>query len=249
MDRLTQVALNSMRLLADNQRVVASNLANQNTIGFRKDLPSNLTSVYLHGEQGLDDRVFASRGQTGVDAQSGTLIPTDRPLDIAVEGDGYIVGQNAKGEDVITRRGDLSVTADRKLRNGEGLLIMGDQGPITVPPYSNIDIARDGTISVQPFGAAAGESIAAGRVKLVSVPADNIQKGLDGFMRPMDGKTPAADAKVQINAKYLEASNVNSVDSMVDMIETTRSYEMKVKLLAMAKDLDTETAKLMRSNQ
>jgi len=246
MDRLTQITLNSMRLLSDSQRVIASNLANQNTIGFRKDMPTNLGSVYLQGESGIDDRVFASQGETALDPGNGTLIPTDRPLDTAINGSGYIVGQTANGEQVLTRRGDMTTTAQGQMRNGEGLVIMGDQGPLTIPPYSSIEISQDGTVSVQPIGTEPGQPPqVVGRIKLVEAQASDLQKGLDGFMRVKSGTIPQSSANVQINSHVLESSNVNSVDSMVDMIETSRSYEMKVKLLTVAKDLDTASAKLM----
>jgi len=249
MERLTQITLNSMRLLSESQRVIASNLANQNTIGFRKDMPTNLGSVYLQGESGIDDRVFASQGETALDPGNGTLIPTDRPLDTAINGAGYIVGQTASGEQVLTRRGDMTTNAKGQMLNGEGLVIMGDQGPLTIPPYSSIDIAKDGTVSIQPLGSEPGQPLqVAGRIRLVEVPPDNIQKALDGTMRLKSGSMPQSSANVQLNSHFLESSNVNSVDSMVDMIETSRSYEMKVKLLTVAKDLDTASAKLMSLN-
>jgi flagellar basal-body rod protein FlgF len=172
MDRLTQIALNSMRLLSDNQRVIASNLANQNTIGFRKDVPTNLGSVYLQGDSGIDDRVFATQGQSAVDPGNGTLVPTDRALDTAINGAGYIVGQTPNGDQVLTRRGDMTTTSTGQMRNGEGLVILGDQGPLTIPPYSSIDIAQDGTVSIQPLGAEQGQPPqVVGRIKLVEAQA------------------------------------------------------------------------------
>jgi flagellar basal-body rod protein FlgF len=249
MERLTQITLNSMRLLSNSQRVIASNLANQNTIGFRKDVPTNLGSVYLQGDSGIDDRVFATQGKDALDDSSGTMIPTDRALDVAVNGPGYIVGQTSSGEQVLTRRGDMTTNAQGQMLNGEGLVISGDQGPLTIPPYSSIDISQDGTVSIQPLGATPGQPAqVVGRIKLVEAQASDLKKGLDGLIRPTSGTIPQSSANVQLGVHFLESSNVNSVDSMVDMIETSRSYEMKVKLLSVAKDLDTASAKLMNIN-
>ncbi len=249
MDRMAQVALNSMRLLADNQRIIASNLANQNTIGFRRDVGSTMTSFYLKHD-GLEDRVFAGRGKNVVDTTPATLIPTDRALDTAVDGPGFIAARALNGDEVLTRRGDFTVGQDRLLRNGENVLIMGDAGPITVPPYERIEVARDGTISIAPVGGEQGAAaVAVGRVRMVSLAGTEIVKGLDGFLRPESGVIPPADANVGLSSGFLESSNVNSIESMVEMIEISRAYEMKVKLITMAKDLDSETARLMRTDR
>ncbi len=250
MDRMVQVALNSMRLLADNQRITASNLANQNTIGFRRDVASTMTSFYLRTDEGLEDRVYAGRGKNAVDTMPATLIPTDRPLDTAVDGPGFIVAQTANGEQVLTRRGDFIVGQDRLLRNGENILVLGDAGPITVPPYERVEVARDGTISVTLIGAEPGApAVAVGRVRLVNPAGAELAKGLDGFLRPINGQVPPPDANVGLSSGFLESSNVNSIESMIEMIETSRAYEMKVKIITMAKDLDTETARLMRPDR
>jgi flagellar basal-body rod protein FlgF len=247
---MVQVALNSMRLLADNQRITASNLANQNTIGFRRDVASTMTSFYLRTDEGLEDRVYAGRGKNAVDTMPATLIPTDRTLDTAVDGPGFIVAQTANGEQVLTRRGDFVVGQDRLLRNGENILVLGDAGPITVPPYERVEVARDGTISVTLIGAEPGApAVAVGRVRLVNPAGAELAKGLDGFLRPINGQVPPPDANVGLSSGFLESSNVNSIESMIEMIETSRAYEMTVKIITMAKDLDTETARLMRPDR
>ena len=114
MDRISQVSLNTMRLLTDNQKITASNLANLNTIGFRRDVNTNIGSAYLQDPKAYEDRVFASRGDTGVDTSVSNLISTDRPLDIAITGEGFFVVTNPNGQKVLTRRGDMSVTAEGK---------------------------------------------------------------------------------------------------------------------------------------
>jgi flagellar basal-body rod protein FlgF len=247
MDRVTQVALNSMRLYAENQKITASNLANQNTLGFRADLGTNVGSVYLKAPQSMEDRVFATRGAAAIDTKSGTLIPTDRALDVAVDGAGYIAGTAGDGSTVLTRRGDLTVDPNGVLRNGDRVAIQGDTGPITIPAFDMIQIGQDGTISIVPQGAEAGSApVIAGRIQLVSLNQGDIVKGLDGNLRPRAGVTAQPDANVKLSSNFLETSNVNTVESMIEMIESSRAYEMKVKMLATVKELDSETAKLMR---
>lgn len=249
MDRLTQVALNSMRLMNENQKITTSNLANSSSIGFQRDLSDNLGSVYLHSQDGVDDRVFGTRGENGIDTSRGQMIPTDNTLDVAVEGQGYLVAQTPKGESTLTRRGDLKIGLDGFLRNGDGNLIIGDGGPINVPPHKKIEVGADGTISILPLGDEGTILTPVGRIQLVSTPPKNLTRGLDSFLRTKDGQTPAPDPNIKLNSKVLESSNVNTVDTLVSLVEHSRSYDIKVKLISTAKEIDTETSKLMRNDR
>ena len=249
MDRVAHLSLNAMRLYGDNQRAITASLSNQNTVGFKRDLYANLASAYVSGAN-IDDRAYSTRGDASVSTEQGKLIPTGNPLDISLEGRGFLVGQKPNGDQVITRRGDLNIGADRILRNGEGVAVIGDAGPITVPPYRDLEISRDGTVLIQLAGAEEGQpATPIGRLRLVDIPASNITKGEDSLMRPKDGIIPQADANITIIPKGLESSNVDAIQAMIDMLSNTRSYEMSVKILTTAKDLDAETAKLMRSDR
>jgi flagellar basal-body rod protein FlgF len=248
MDRIGQVAVNTMRLLTDNQKITSSNLANLNTTGFRKDILMNINSSYLRDNNSLEDRVIANRGNPGVDTTTSNLVNTDQPLDIAVDGPGFIVGTTPTGEKVMTRRGDMKIAVDGKLRNGDGLVIQGGGADITVPPYEKISIGKDGTISYKPLGSEGNTMVPLSRIDLVSTPASNVVRGLDSFLRTKTAQFPTVDATVKIASNTLENSNVNSVDSLVELIQNQRSYETQIKLISTAKELDTETAKLMRSS-
>lgn len=248
MDRISQVSLNTMRLLTESQKITASNLANLNTIGFRRDVNTNIGSVYLQDPKAYEDRAFANRGDAGVDISVSNLITTDRPLDIAIPGEGFFVVTNPNGQKVLTRRGDMSVTSEGKLKMGDGSIVQGGGAEITVPPFEKIEIAQDGTISYKPLGAEGNTMVTAGRIDLVKVPASNVARGLDGYLRPKDGQFPANDATIKVTNNSLETSNVNAVESMVEIIQTQRAYEMQIKLISTAKDLDDQTSKLMRSS-
>ena len=249
MDRLVHTALHGMRLHADNQRALVAGLSNQNTVGFRRDIFSNLASAYVEGDS-LSDRVFPTRGENAVDLSIGKLMPTDNPTDVALDGPGFLVGQDANNEPVLTRRGDFRIGADRILRNGEGLTIMGDAGPITIPNYSTIEVSADGSILVRPPGVDLDQPPnTVGRLRLANVPVADIQRGPDGHLRTKNGQAPANDANVRVVPKSLESSNVNPIESMVEMLQSSRSYDMKVKMLTMARELDDQTARLMRSDR
>ncbi len=248
MERYVQIATNALRLQAENQRLITSGLANQNTVAFRRDY-ANATSTYFEGQTGMD-RVFPSRGEGSVDLEQGKFIPTENPLDVAIENDGFFAAKKDNGEDVLTRRGDMRIGADRILRNGENLIVQGDVGPITVPPYERIAITHDGTVQITAPGAEPNAlPTTVGRLKLVNTPATNIEKKTDGLMHTKDGAILAADAGITLNTKGLEASNINPIDSMVEMLKSSRAFELNVKLLATAKELDDATAKLMRSDR
>ena len=249
MDRLTQVALNSMRLMTENQNITTSNLATSSSIGFQRDMSDNLGSVYLKSQNSVEDRVFGTRGENGIDTSRGQMIPTDNSLDVAVEGQGYLVTQTPKGDQTLTRRGDMKVGVDGFLRNGDGNLMIGGGGPINIPPYKKIEVGSDGTISILPLGDEGTILTPVGRLQLVSTPAQNLSRGLDSFIRPKDGQIPQPDPNIKLNSKVLESSNVNTVDTLVSLVEHSRSYDIKVKLISTAKEIDTETSKLMRNDR
>ncbi len=248
MERLVHVTSNAMRIAGENQRLIASGLANQNTVGFKRDY-GNQTSIYFDDAQSFA-RVFPTRGEGTVDLDPGKIIATENPLDVSIEGAGFFAAQKDNGQTVLTRRGDFRVGPDRILRNGENVVMVGDAGPIQIPPYESIDVSRDGSVLIRAPGAdALTPPVAVGRLRLVNTPPANVQKGADGLLRTRDGTVPPADATVALNTKGLESSNVNSIDQMVEMLNSSRAFEINVKLLATAKELDDQTARLMRSDR
>lgn len=247
MEKYVHIASTSMRLQIDNQRIIAQALANQNTVAFKSDYGS-VSSTYFDQEGGTD-RVFPSRGAAAIDQESGKIVATDNPLDVSIDGEGFFVGTSPNGETVITRRGDFRMGADRVLRNGENITMQGDSGPIQIPLAETVEVSKDGTVQIRPPGAETNsEPTSIGRLQLIKTPPGNVVKGDDGLMRLRDKSVPQADASVALNTKGLESSNVNSIDAMVDMLNASRTFEIHVKLLATAKELDDQTAKLMRSN-
>ena len=229
-----------MRGMAD----VTHNLANASTTGFRADL-AMFKSLTVPGAVNGGGAPMYER--TGVDTSFGALQNTGVDLDVAVSGEGWIAVA-AEGGEAYTRRGDLRLDALGQLTNGAGQAIMGDGGPLAIPPHTKMEIAADGTISIQPLGQSPDTVAVVGRIKLVSLDGDNLYKGKDGLLRLKGGAKATEDANVSLISGSLEASNVNTISTMVKMIELQRSYETQVKMMKTAADNDRASAALMKMN-
>lgn len=245
MDKMLYIASSgaSQDLLATGLR--ANNLANAQTTGFKAQL-EQARAMPAFGE-GLPTRVFAMTESPTNDYEGGAMIQTERPLDIALQGDGWFAVNDKQGNEAYSRAGNLHVDANGLLTDVSGNPVLGDAGPIQLPiPLQNVNIANDGTISVQPFGAPATVMEPVARIKLVKPEYSDIERGLDGLFRQKDGQIADADATVQIRSGMLENSNVNPVEEMVSLISLQRHYEMQVKLMKTASDIDAQGNNLMR---
>jgi flagellar basal-body rod protein FlgF len=246
MDRFLYVAMTgaseTMRLQATNNH----NLANASTVGFREDLAAFQTRSVAG--PGFDSRAYATAGQSGWNSSTGALQSTGRDLDVAVAGTGWIAVQGADGREAYTRAGDLRLDANGVLTNGAGHAVIGDGGPITVPPHSSLQVGVDGTISIVPLGQGPETLATVGRIKLVAPADDALAKGSDGLFRMRDGSDAAADASVRLSQGALESSNVNVADAMVQMIELSRRFELEVKAMRTAEENGAAASQLLRTS-
>jgi flagellar basal-body rod protein FlgF len=246
MDRMLYIAMAAAKQTMQSQAVVANNLANINTSGFRRDLE---TSMHLNvvGD-GAGTRAYASLTGLGFDASVGHLETTGNPLDVAVQGAGWIVVQGMTGRDGYTRAGNLQVDPSGTLMTSSGQLVMGEGGPITLPPFDRIEIGSDGTISIRPPGAPSTALAIIDRVLLVNPPVADLEKGADGLMYPRDGVPDAEpDAAVRLASGVVESSNVNGVEQMVRQIELARRFDLQVKMMSEASEMDDATDSLLQS--
>ena len=230
-----------MRGMAD----VTHNLANASTTGFRADLSMFKALAVPGAVNGGSAPKFV---RTGVDTSSGALQHTGADLDVAVNGAGWIAVQADGGEEAYTRRGDLRLDAVGQLTNGAGQVIVGDGGPLAIPPHNKMEIAADGTISIQPLGEGPDTVAVVGRIKLVTLDNDALYKDEGGLLRLKDGASAQEDASVSLVSGTLESSNVNTISTMVKMIELQRSYETQIKMMKTAADNDRASAALMKMN-
>lgn len=220
------------------------NLANVNTTGFRADLDA-FSPQPVYGP-GHPSRVLVQDQRVGVDFSPGSIITTGRDLDTAVKGSGFIAVQASDGGEAYTRAGDLRIGGAGVLETGAGHPVMGNDGPIAIPPYEKLEIGADGTISIKPLGQSAATLAVLDRIKLVNPPVTELHKGQDGLLRQNDGQLAPPDASVSLASGALESSNVNMVDALVTMIELSRQYEMNVKMMHAAEEEDSASASLLR---
>lgn len=245
MDRFSYSSLSAMRGAMARQTATANNLANANTPGFRADMAAQ-QALWLRGS-GLNARVQASEEVKSADMTGGTINATGKPLDVALEGDALLTVQADDGEEAYTRRGDLATTDTGLLVNGDGTPVIGENGPITIPPADRIDIAKDGTIRITPLGGDPdAELVQVDRLKLVSPAGSKVDKGLDGLFRVNGGGALPADPEARLRSGSLEQSNVNTSQALVEMIEASRAWETQVKLLSQAREIDVSATELMR---
>ena len=244
MDRLIYTALSGMRGSMGRQTVTANNLANANTVGFRAEMQS-ARSLWVRGD-GFEARAPVSREVTGADMSAGSINHTGRDLDVAMTGDALLAVQAEDGSEGYTRRGDLQVSATGVLSTADGRPVLGDSGPITIPPADSIRVAEDGAIWIVPAGGDPNQPTQVDRLKLVSPQGSRVAKSLDGLFRQMDGGTLPADPQARLIPASLEGSNVNTSQTLIDMVEASRSWDMQLQLVSSAREMDTSAADLMR---
>ncbi len=245
MDKLLYIAASGAKQDLLGTAVRANNLANAQTTGFKAQL-EQARSMPVYGE-GLPTRVFAMTESPSNNYEGGAMIQTGRQLDVAIQGDGWFAVQNAKGQEAYSRDGSLQLGPDGMLTDMHGNMVLGDGGPIYLPvPLDNLNIAVDGTISVRPVGAPENVSEEVGRLKLVKPNVQDMARQDDGLFRLKDGTDAPVDETVTVRSGVLEGSNVNTIDEMVNMMSLQRHYELQVKVMKQADELDTRGNMLLR---
>lgn len=246
MDKMLYVAMSGAKQNMHALAVTANNLANAKTTGFKADLAQART-MQAFGE-GLPTRVFSMTERASQNFGGGSIQTTGRDLDVAIQGDGWLAVQTPDGGEAYTRSGHLQLTETGALETTNGDVLMGDSGPIVLPlPLDNVYISDDGTIMFQPVGAPANQQEVAARIKMVNPDVRDIEKGNDGLFRRKDGNVEPADATVMLSSGMLESSNVNPVSEMTDMIALQRQFEMQLKLMKTAEEIDSASSSLLRN--
>ncbi len=243
MDHMLYVAMNGATQTMLAEAANDNNLANADTIGFRSDLEA-FRAMPAYGP-GYPTRVYAMQERAGVNFKPGVITSTGRPLDVAINGNGFIAVQAPDGSEAYTRAGNLQISANGMLTTGAGYPVIGNSGPIAIPPSQKIEIGSDGTISVLPLGESPEAMAIVDRIKLVNPPVDSLAKGSDGLIQMQSGDSAPADANVHLVTGSIESSNVNVVDAMVNMIALARQFEMQVKMMHTTQQDDTSAAQLM----
>jgi flagellar basal-body rod protein FlgF len=245
MDKLLYVAMSGAKETLRAQAANNHNLANASTTGFKADL-SAFQSRAVTGP-GYASRVYAQDNTVGYDASSGAQQQTGNSLDVSVNGPGYIAVQDATGKEAYTRAGQMHVDPSGQLLTATGQPVLGDNGPIGVPPYSSITVGQDGSISIVPLGSTAQTSAIVARIKLVNPPAGTLQRGADALFHSTGADPVLADAATTVTPGTLESSNVNIASAMVNMIQLARQFDMQIKSLHSADETAQSATKLLQS--
>lgn len=244
MDRLIWTAMSGMTDSMVRQRVIASNMANAQTIGFRAETLYS-TPITLKGPQ-MEARAMTEGEVRGANMRAGAVTETGRGLDIAMAGDAMLALQAEDGSEVYSRRGDLSLSATGVLQNGDGRPVIGNGGPITLPPGSLASIAPDGSVMVANPETPDQPPQAVDKVKLASPAGSRIEKGLDGLFRVVGGGALPTNEDARVQPGSLEQSNVDPSEVMVELIAAQRLFDIRTKMIATAREVDESGANLMR---
>ncbi|MBB3105000.1 flagellar basal-body rod protein FlgF [Azomonas macrocytogenes] len=245
MDKMLYVAMSGASQNQMAMRAHANNLANVSTTGFRKDL-EQARSMQVFGDT-HPSRVYAMSERPATDFSAAALQETGRDLDVAIEGAGWIAVQSPDGGEAYVRTGSLEVDALGMLRTASGLPVLGNGGPIAVPPRTQIEIGQDGTVSIRAEGQSSAVIAQVDRLKLVNPDQQQMEKGSDGLIHLKKGQpVPLADASVRVVSGFVEASNVNAAQEMTSILSLSRQFELHIKMMRTAEDDAAAMAKVLQ---
>jgi flagellar basal-body rod protein FlgF len=239
MDRMIYLSMSGAKATLQRQDSLANNLANVSTTGFRAELQA-FRAVPVRGD-GASTRVYALESTIGYNNAAGPVQATGRSLDVAMTGNAWLAVQGLDGTEAYTRAGALQTNAEGQLVTLSGLPVVGDGGPIQLPPNATVDISADGLITTK---LANGRPQQAGRLKMVT-PEAPMARGTDGLFRPGDGNDLTQDATARLQSSALEGSNVSPVETMVAMISASRQFEQQMRMLQGAEQREQAASKLL----
>lgn len=240
MDSLLFTATSGASRVMKAQHVRSNNLSNADTAGFRADM-ERVQSVQLQGA-GFDGRTMVVTNSASTRFDSGDIIKTGRPLDVAITGDGYLAVETPLGGEAYTRAGNIKVDTFGAM-SINGFPVLSQNGPMLVPDYQKIEISERGRVSVVPPGG--GAEIEVGTLKLVNPPAEQLQKESDSLLHSVDGVPFPIDETVQLAPEHIEGSNVSAIDELLNVMSLTRNFEMQVRMMKTAETLAQAGNKLM----
>ncbi|MCG9656425.1 flagellar basal body rod protein FlgF [Vibrio mediterranei] len=226
------------------QHVRANNLSHADTVGF-KALMEHSSPMRLEGSGFLTSVTSRTNSSINNFAQ-GEDIRTERPLDVSINGDGFITLEGLDGEpnELYTRAGNFRLDGNGQLYLGERR-VMSVEGPMVLPDFEFITVTANGLISVTPIGGEA--SVEVGALKLVKPEYDEMTMHASGHFVPKGGDVLAEDFTVQVRSGYLEASNVSSLEELVSIMSLTRQYEMQIEVMASADEIAQIGNKLLKA--
>lgn len=247
MDPILYSAITGGRVDFKRQAITANNLANVNTPGFKADLfgAQTMQMQNLSGMRRISGQDFVVQTDNGIDLSPGEIQTTGRDLDIAISGNGWMAVKDSQGQEAYTRGGSLRLDANGQLVTASGKAVLGDGGPISIPPAKSIEIGSDGTISIVPLEGDFKGLAVLDRIKLVQLDKQNVVKNAEGLLQLKSGTAQPADANVKVVSGAIEGSNVNAVSQMVSMISAGREFEAQMKMLSTVDDNGQKLAQIL----
>lgn len=242
MDKSLFISMNGAQNSMHQLEVITNNLANVNTSAFKADL-TYVDQYKVPAKQGQQSRTYSKLESTYTNFDKGPLINTQRDLDIALDGAGFIAVQSKTGKEAYTRAGNLELSADGMLVTQSGNFVIGNGGPIYIPPAEKISISPDGTISARLMGQQ--EVVQLDRIKLVNPSISTVRKGEDTLFYVQNDGVAAQDFNVKIVSGALEGSNVNAIQTMTQLIELSRHYQIHTNFMKTLADNTTKSNQIL----
>ncbi len=219
------VALSGMRSRLDQLDRLSEDLANSSTIGFKGERTAKAHAMRPAFSDALDTAIDVTTGRRNLDMQRGNVLPTGRPLDLALQGENFLAVQTAQGVR-YTRNGQLARTQDGRLVTSDGGSVIGDDGPIKIEEKGDIKIGEDGTVRI-------GAEVK-GKLSIVTFAEPRLMTREGGaLLRAPEGVEPTeAEGEVLVAPGAIEESNVSVVERMGELADLARSFEAMQKALS-----------------
>lgn len=253
MDRNIHIALNNMRNIGSELTVNSQNMANVNVPGYRADLVVTREAKAVQSFDEFRSRVFSQQGKEALfSSEQGSLQNTGEPMDAAIRGEGYfMISPATGGEPALSRRGDFGFDSERFITDGAGSRLLDtEMNPIQLSEARRIVVEETGQIQVELFGAPEGTFVPGPIIGTTIAEGVDLVKSVDGHIRPSkDEPLPEPDQRARISQGFLESSNVNTITALVKNIESQRQFEMSVKFISLAQEIDEGTSRIMRLPQ
>ena len=242
MDKLIYTSMTGASAAANRQAVLANNLANVSTNGFRAEL-STYRSVPVRGD-GATTRVMALEATPGFSDIPGSPQRTGRAMDAMTTGNAWFGVQGLDGTEAYTRNGSFEVANDGTIKTNNGLTVLSDGGsPITAPAGAEVTLGNDGTLSAKVGNQ---PSTGIGRLKLATPTEDDpLKRGADGLFRTTSGDPMPNDNVARLQLGVIEGSNVNAIETMVSKIQAARQFDTQTRLMTTAEAGDRAAAQLL----
>jgi len=228
MDRLVFAAMTGARSALGQMAITANNLANASTPGFREQIAA-FRAVPMGGD-GANTRAFALDTTPGSNFQAGVFESTGNPFDVALQGDGFFVVRRPDGREALTRAGNFRTNLAGELITSSGLPVLGDAGPIVIPPNSSPpQIGDDGTVVV--FDGTSPQPQILGKIRLVKPDPKALSRSGDGLFEVANVQSLTSDPSLAAKQGFVEGSNVSVAAAMVALVGQQRLFDLNVKMI------------------